>query len=310
MRVLVTGAAGYLGRAAIEQLRHAGCQVAALARRDVALPDVEVRRGDLLHAQSLAAALNEVEAVVHLAALSRGRESVEHPAHYYAVNVGGTAALLDALARRAEPAQFVLASTGAVYGTPSQQPIAENAALDPPNPYAASKVAAEDVTRLQAATGSVGAAVLRIFNAAGAVGEHGDPDETRIITRAVAVAAGRVSHVDVNGDGSAVRDFVHVHDVATALVLALQGCEPGTTKTLNVGATPASVAEIVRIVEEVTGRPVPVKHRPANPHEAPELRADTTRIRTELGWRPERSDLARIVADQWAAERASISNAD
>lgn len=310
MRVLVTGATGYLGPAVVARLQRGGHQPVALARQESTLGDVDVRRGDLCHPESLAAAMQGIDAVVHLAALSRGRESVERPARYYAVNVGGTAALLDALAQRDEPARFVLASTGAVYGTPAQQPLDEDVTLDPPNPYAASKVAAEDVTRAQAATGSVGAAVLRIFNVAGAVGEHRDLDETRIITRAVAVAVGRVSHVDINGDGSAVRDFVHVHDVASAIVLALQGCEPGTTKTYNIGATPASVAEIVRTVEEVTGRPVPVRYRPANPHEAPELRADTSRIRTELGWHPERSGLERIIADQWAAEQASISNAD
>lgn len=153
MRVLVTGSGGYVGRILLEQLQSAGLEVVSLARRDVALPGVEVRRGDLLCVESLTAAVEGVNAVIHLAALSRGRESVEHPARYYAVNVGGTAALLDALTRRRdEPARFVLASTGAVYGTPSEQPIAENVALDPPNPYAASKVAAEQVVAAVAST--------------------------------------------------------------------------------------------------------------------------------------------------------------
>ncbi len=308
VRVLVTGATGYLGRVVVGRLQHADHQVSALVRGDAALPaTVERRRGELLDPGSLAAAVDGVDAVLHLAAATGAWASVVQPARYYAVNTGGTAALLDALAqqtaRTGRPARFLLASTAAVYGTPERQPISEDTLSDPPNPYAASKLAAEQLTEWQAGSGSIGAVTLRMFNVAGADG-YRDPGDSRIITRAVAVAAGRLSHVDINGDGSAVRDFVHVRDAAAALVLALQACEPGRCRVFNVGATPASVADIVRTVEQVTGHPVATNQRPANPHEAPELRADSIRIRAVLGWRPERSKLTQIVADQWAAAQA------
>lgn len=315
MRVLVTGATGYLGRVVVDQLLQADYGVAALVRGAAALPAaVEQRRGELLDPCSLGAAVDGVDAVLHLGALTGARASVARPARYYAVNTGGTAALLDALAqqtaRTGRSVRFVFASTAAVYGTPVRQLISEDTPPDPPNPYAASKLAAEQLTGWQASTGSITATTLRIFNVAGAVYKHRDIADSRIIPRAVAVAAGRLSHVDVNGDGSAVRDFVHVRDVAAALVLALQTGEPGVCRTFNVGATLASVADILRTVEHVTGRLVPTHHHPASPYEALELRADTTRIRVALGWRPERSQLTQLVADQWAAEQTHLSVPD
>ncbi len=146
-----------------------------------------------------------------------------------------------------------------------------------------------------ARAGLVGAATLRLFNAAGG----GDPDTTRVVTRAVEAAAGRVGALTVFGDGSAVRDFVHVRDIASAAVLALGHIDVGHHDVFNIGATAASVRDVVAAVERVTGRPVPLAHAPAHEGEVPVLRADTSRAREVLGWRPRHSALDDLVRDQW-----------
>ncbi|MBP2473959.1 UDP-glucose 4-epimerase [Crossiella equi] len=308
MRVLVTGASGYVGQAVVRQLSQTGHDVVALVHRSVVnVPEgVELRRGDVLDGEGLLAAADGVHAAVHLVSLTRIREAFAHPTLYYRVNLGGTLHVLEALARQAEVTgvkpRLVMASTASVYGSPPDQPITESTPLAPANPYAASKVAAEEAIRWQVATGSLGAVCLRIFNIAGAVGELGDYDDTRVITRAVGVAAGHLPSVEIHGDGSAVRDFVHVSDVARAMVAALESAEPGRFETYNVGATPASVAEVVDTVRRVTGREIRVTHRPANPGEAPRLVGDSSLLRQRLGWSPLQSSLEEMVRGQWEAE--------
>lgn len=231
------------------------------------------------------------DAVIHLAGTARVRESFEDPLSYYAVHVGGTLNLLKAL----EGQRFLFASTAAVY-RPSADPLAESSVREPASPYAASKAAAEDLVAWAARSGRIGATTLRLFNVAGG----GDTDTSRVITRAVAAAAGTVSGMDVYGDGTAVRDFVHVRDVASAFVVALEACAVGSSSVYNVGATPASVRDVLRAVEDVSGRAVDVTWRPAHPGEVPVLQADVTRLRA-LGWEPTHSALADIVKDQWSA---------
>ncbi|WP_447005166.1 NAD-dependent epimerase/dehydratase family protein [Saccharothrix isguenensis] len=282
MRVLVTGATGYVGRVVMAELVAAG---------HTSIPFT----GDVRSRDGLAG-FGDVDAVVHLAAVARVRESFDDPVRYYDVNVGGTVNLL-----RSPPPRFVLASTAGVYGTAGVPVVGEDRPRAPSNPYAASKAAAEDVLAWAAATGRVGAVALRLFNVAGG----GDRDDTRVITKACGVAAGRVPSMEVFGDGSAVRDFVHVRDVARAFVTAVEHCGEGY-EALNVGATPASVADVLDAVERVTGRPVPVVRRPAHPGEVREQRADTERLRA-LGWAPTCSDLDALVRDQWAAETRALS---
>jgi UDP-glucose 4-epimerase len=307
VRVLVTGAAGYLGRVVVQELLAAGHEVVALVRR--APPDfspaVELWQGDLLDPGSLRAAAREVTAVCHLAALVQVREAMRDPLRYYRVNVGGTINLLEALAdvAGAGTARVVLASTGAVYGGSPARPISETTAPEPGNPYAATKLAAEDVLRWQSATGAITATVLRIFNVAGAAGGTADPDRTRIVNRAIAVASGQADRLTINGDGRAVRDFVHVRDVARAFTLAVTVPSAGASghALYNVAATPASVLEVVEAVRRITGRPVPVEHLPGHPGEPAALIADTARIRAELGWLPGSSTLETMLTDAWAA---------
>ncbi|HEX6343388.1 NAD-dependent epimerase/dehydratase family protein [Umezawaea sp.] len=291
MRVLVTGASGFIGGAVVARLVAAGHAVRALAHEADVPAGVESARADLRDRDSLVRAADGVDAVVHLAAVARVRESFERPLHHYEVNVGGTVNLLSALP---EGSRVVFVSTGTVYGAPLSQPIPEDCPRAPANPYAASKAAAEDAVAWTARSGRIGATTLRLFNAAGG----DDRDGTRVITRAVDAAAGGTP-LTVFGDGSAVRDFVHVEDVATAAALALERTAVGSHDVFNVGATAASVRDVVASVERVTGRPVPLVRAPANDGEVAELRADTRRLRRVLGWEPERSALDDLVRDQW-----------
>lgn len=232
-----------------------------------------------------------MDAVVHLAALGRVRESFQDPLPYWETNVGGTLNLLKALKGQ----RFLLASTGTVY-RPSEAVLTEESVREPSSPYAASKAAAEDLVAWAARSGQIGATTLRLFNVAGG----GDTDTTRVITRAVACAAGTVPGMEVYGDGGAVRDFVHVRDVAAAFVVALETCTVGTSSVYNVGATAASVRDVLDAVAEVTGRTVDVTWKPAVPGEVRSLRADASRLRA-LGWEPRSSALKEIVRDQWLA---------
>jgi UDP-glucose 4-epimerase len=296
MRVLVTGAAGYIGYATGRRLVAAGHEVDGLVRRDAGLPDgVRPVHGDLLDPDGLPR--GPYDGICHLAGLTRVRESFEAPLRYFTSNVQGTVNLLEAV----DTDRVVLGSTAAVYGSPERQPIPESEATAPESPYGASKLAAEQAVRFHARTGAVGAVVLRTFNVAGSVDGRVDPDGTRLIPRALAVAAGRAPHLDINGDGLAVREYLHVDDLAAAYVRAVEAVGPGEDRVYNVGSgAGAAVHEVVAAVEEVTGRPVPIRRRPARP-EAPVLVCDATAIRSGLGWRPDRSTLPEIITGAWNA---------
>jgi UDP-glucose 4-epimerase len=265
---------------------------------------VEVVHGDVRDPVAMRRALAGVDAVCHLAALTRVREAAERRAEYRDVNERGTAALVaaaaDEAARSGRAVGFVLASSGAVYGAPSVQPIPEDLAFADTHDYGLTKRAAERAVLDAPLDGRFGAVVLRVFNAAGASagGRIGDGDT--ILPKALAVAAGSQPRLTVNGDGTAVRDFVHVRDVARAFAAALPYARPDRRAVFNVGAVGASVLNIVDAVRSVSGRPVQVEHRPSR-GEVPMLLADTRRIRNELGWTPTYSELEAIVADAWSA---------
>ncbi|MGQ0716904.1 MAG: NAD-dependent epimerase/dehydratase family protein [Pseudonocardiales bacterium] len=302
MRVLVTGAAGFVGYAVAALLVEQGHEVTGLTRSGAsALPQgVSRLEGDLRTPDTLPRAVAEVDAVCHLAGLTKVRQSRTSPLDYWRTNVGGTLTILDGLAT-ARTGRLVLASTCTVYGEQAEQPISETATVAPSSPYATSKLAADHAAADLATTGAIGVISLRAFNVAGALPGHPDRDTTRLIPQLLAVQQGHAPELVINGDGTAVRDFVHVADMATAFALALHTCEPGTWRAYNVGSGhPSTVHDVITTAETVTGRPVPRRHTTAA-HEPATLLADSTRIRSELGWRPEKSSLPEIISDAWTA---------
>jgi UDP-glucose 4-epimerase len=231
------------------------------------------------------------------------RDSFRDPAAYHAVNVDGTANLVRALSEQAgrsgRAARLVFASAAAVYGPGGGDPLGEDAPCRPTSPYGAGKLAAEELLARAAATGTLGAVSLRCPVVAGAVGPHGDPDTSRLLPKALAVAAGLQATLAVNGDGSATREYIHVADVADAYLPALEAAAPGRHRAYNVGSgTSASIHEVIAAVERVTGRRLQVDRRAAA-DEPRALALDSTRVRRELGWRPARPSLDGMVADAW-----------
>jgi UDP-glucose 4-epimerase len=195
---------------------------------------------------------------------------------------------------------FVSASTAAVY-RPQERPLREDDAVAPASPYAASKLAADQLVGFHAATGVIAAVTLRSFNVSGAAAGAVDRDETRLIPRALAVAAGREAHVTVNGDGSTRREYLHVADAADAYVAALSAARPGEQLVVNAGSGEGvSVNEVLRAVEVTTGRRVDVVHAAPVPEPAA-LASDLTLARDRLGWRPLRSGIEQVVGDAWWA---------
>jgi UDP-glucose 4-epimerase len=301
MRVLVTGASGFVGYAVAARLAERGHDVAGLIRSTTGkLPDHVERIHGELSPKALRAALNGVDGVCHLAARTRVRESRTDPLGYWETNVGGMLALLHAVSET-RTRRLVLASTCGVYGDQTSQPISESATTAPSSPYGTSKLAADNAAMDLAATGAIGAVSLRAFNVAGALSGHPDRDETRLIPRMMAVQRGTAAELVVNGDGGAIRDFVHVADMADAFALALEACDPGTARTYNIGSgRPTRVRDVISTVEQVTGRPVARRHVPPA-SEPQELLADSKLIQAELGWSPRRSDIREIIADAWSA---------
>ncbi|MGH2941943.1 MAG: NAD-dependent epimerase/dehydratase family protein [Solirubrobacteraceae bacterium] len=315
MRVLVTGAAGFVGRAVVQRLVEAGDDVTAVTRRPWSDHPGEVRHlvADVLDARAVAHAVEQCrpQGVCHLAAVTAVRESFKDPTRYFAVNVSGTIHVLQALARFAdrggEPPRFVFGSTAAVYGTIGAQPIAEDAPSRPTNPYGTTKLAADHLIGFQAATGALAAVSLRCFNVAGATAQTADDDLTRVIPKALAVVAGREPYLVMNGDGSSVRDYLHVADLADAYKAALDAAVPAQHRIYNTGSgLPVSLNDVISSVERITGRQVTIRRSPPQ-NEPPALLADTARIRRELAWEPRRSDLDTIIGDAWEVTNPSAS---
>ncbi len=313
MRVLVTGGAGYIGSVAVERLQDEGHDVAVLDSlwrgHPAAMPaDVPVHQADLTDAAAVKAVVSTVkpDAVIHFAAAALVGESVADPATYFSVNVVGSHNLLTAM-RDAGVNHFVFSSTAAVYGNPTELPIREDALKSPINPYGRSKLMVEEMLEWHSAAYGLNYAVFRFFNVAGATAIHGedhDP-ETHVIPVALQTVLGHRDVFKIFGtdyptpDGTAIRDYVHVVDLADAHLLALDRLDR-TLGAFNLGTKEGfSVRQIVSAVEEVTGQTLPVHSDPRREGDPPALVADASRARGVLGWDPHRSTLDQMIGSAW-----------
>ncbi len=323
--VLVTGGAGYIGSHACKALSRAGYLPVTfdnLVRgHEWAVKWGPLEQGDILDRPRLDAAIakHRPSAILHFAAFAYVGESSIDPGKYYRNNVAGSLNLLEA-ARDAGIANFVLSSTCATYGAPERLPIAEDTPQRPINPYGASKLMAERLLADFGAAHGLRYVVLRYFNAAGAdpdgeIGEDHDP-ETHLIPYVLDAASGRRPRVTVFGtdydtdDGTCVRDYIHVSDLASAHVMALQASERGlASDAYNLGTGRGfSVLEVIRAVERATGIEVPMQHGPRRAGDPAILVSDATKARTVLGWQPQMADLDAIVLTAWAWHQRGRSN--
>jgi len=281
------------------------------AGRRAAVPrDVAFVHGDLADPTAQARALEGVDAVMHFAGLLSVAGSVREPLRYHQHNVGKGLTLLGAMAERGVR-RMIFSSTCATYGMPVRVPIDEDHPQAPINPYGRSKLAFEGALRDVAAAGGIRAVALRYFNAAGchpdgSLGEDHQPEE-HLIPLAIDAALGRRGAVVVNGedydtpDGTCIRDYIHVQDLARAHVRALERLEKGTAfRAFNLGTAKGhSVREVLRSVETVGGRRVPMSVGPRRPGDPPRLVAAAGRVREELGFQPEVLELDAIVESAW-----------
>ncbi len=316
MRILVTGGAGYIGSHTVRLLLAHGHDVLVFdnlsqGHRE-AVPKGRLIVGDLGETAQLDHVLvvNRIEAVVHFAASALVGESVSNPMKYYQNNLVNGLLLLDAC-RRHRIDRFVFSSTCATYGIPTAVPITEGEKQSPINPYGNSKLAFEKVLADFAPAYNLGYAALRYFNAAGAagdgtIGEDHTP-ESHLIPLVIQVALGQRPHIEVFGtdyptpDGTCIRDYIHVDDLAEAHRLALEKIVPGHGMLFNVGiGTGSSVTEVIRTVQEVTGKSIPVNYGPRRAGDPPALVASSEKIRRELGWVPKFATLKPIVESAWA----------
>jgi UDP-glucose 4-epimerase len=309
VKVLVTGGAGYIGSVVAARLVESGHQVVVLDDLSTghagAVPDGAVfERGGAQDAADILDA--SYDGVLHFAAKSLVGESVADPGLYWRRNLSVSVALLDAMRARGVP-RIVFSSTAAVYGEPEVIPITEDTVPSPINPYGETKLAVDHALRGYARAHGLGAVSLRYFNVAGAYGRHGerhDP-ETHLIPNVLRVATGERDAVEVFGtdyptrDGTAVRDYIHVVDLADAHLLALDACTPGH-RIYNLGSARGStVREVIDAARAVTGHPIPEVERPRRAGDPPVLVASHARIAGDLGWKPTR-DLAQTIADAYA----------
>lgn len=319
--VLVTGGAGYIGSHTIRALSAAGYDVLVYDSLEkghrAAVANYRLIVGDTSDGLKLERVLREfgVAAVVHFAAYIEAGESVRDPGKYFRNNTAGTLSLLEAMVRN-EVRQLVFSSTAAVYGDPERVPIREEDRKQPTNPYGESKLMVERMLDAFGSAYGLRSISLRYFNAAGCepgglLGEDHRP-ETHLIPIILQVALGQRESIGIYGDdydtrdGTCVRDYVHVNDLATAHVLALQHLERGAERdAFNLGnGSGFTVREVIEAARKVTGHPIPAVTQPRRPGDPAQLVASSEKAQRELGWQSKHSDLHEIIRTAWNWKKA------
>jgi UDP-glucose 4-epimerase len=314
MSIFVTGGAGYIGSIVVEQLVEAGETVIVYdnlyqGHREAVHPDAKLIVGDLADTALLTKTMAEyrVEAIMHFASYTLVGESVERPFLYLGDNITNGLNLLRAASEHGVK-RFILSSTANLFDDPQQMPISEQERIVPGSPYGESKYILERLLYWLDRTKGLKYAALRYFNAAGASsvrGEDHDP-ETHIIPLVLQVALGQREQFIIFGDdyptpdGTCVRDYIHVLDLAQAHILALQALQNGQSRTYNLGNGQGySILELIEVARKITGHPIPAEVGPRRPGDPAILIASADSIRQELGWQPKHSDLETIVGDAW-----------
>jgi UDP-glucose 4-epimerase len=314
MQVLVTGGAGYIGSVVVEELLRDGHQVTVYdnlskGHRQAVPPAAQFVQGELLDRDRLEATLRqrEITAVIHMAADSQVGESVEHPAKYYQNNVVAGLSLLESM-RATEVRRIVFSSTAAVYGEPSKQPIEETDPTGPTNPYGETKLSFERALHWHSLASGFRYVSLRYFNAAGATSRCGEwhLPETHLTPLVLQVAAGLRPNVQVYGsdyptrDGTCVRDYIHVVDLARAHILGLEVLqERSAIYNLGCGGDGYTVSEVIDCARAVTGREIPLEMGSRRAGDPAVLIASSKRIQQELKWSPQFQNLEEIVGSAW-----------
>lgn len=311
--IVVTGGAGYVGSVCATVLLEHGFRVTVVddltTGNGYAVPDgANFVEGDIRDVIFDVFAAGDVAAVMHFAARSLVGESVEKPDIYWHNNVGTSLYLLDQMHEHGVK-NLVFSSTAATYGEPEQVPITEDMPTAPTNPYGASKLAIDHMITSYAKAYGLGATSLRYFNVAGAFGTIGENHkvETHLIPLVLQVALGHREHISIFGtdyataDGTAVRDYIHIRDLADAHLLAAASNASGTHRIFNLGSGDGfSVREVIETCREVTGHPIPAIESPRRAGDPATLIASSAKAKSELGWNPTRSDLHTIISDAWA----------
>jgi UDP-glucose 4-epimerase len=320
MKILVTGGAGYIGSHVVKALGKAGHDIVVFDNlstgHEWAILYGKLVKDDLDNRAAIDAVLNSFrpDAVIHFAASIQVEESVREPLKYYRNNVINTLNLLDSMAAN-KIRYFIYSSTAAVYGIPEEMPVNEDAPLDPINPYGASKVMVEKVLQDFSIAGDFKYIALRYFNVAGADqdGRIGQAykEATHLITRALKTAKGESGKLFIYGtdyptpDGTCIRDYIHVDDLADAHIRALSYLiDTDKTGKMNCGYGHGfSVNEVVHIAKKVTGIDFPVENAPRRAGDPPALVADSSRLRSTTGWTPKHDDLEFIIKTAWEWEK-------
>ena len=320
MKILITGGAGYVGSACLRYVAEQGHKVMAydnlvMGHRQ-AVGSHPLVEGDIADTELLTKTLKDfgADAVMHFAAATYVGESVEDPEYHYRNNVGGTLSLLNAM-RAANVTRMLFSSTCATYGMTQSETMSEATPQDPFSPYARTKLAVEWMIRDFAHAYGMGFTLLRYFNASGgdADGQNGEDHrpENHLIPLVLEVPLGKRDKIMVFGDdydtpdGTCIRDYVHTRDLASAHLLAIEATTEGTAEVYNIGTgNGQSVMEIIEACRKVTGHPIPLEITDRRPGDPPRLVAEPTKLKTQLGWEPQYTNIEDTIATAWAWHKA------